>query len=172
MKKIYALFALTFLLVHCASQPLALESRNFSSEPAFKVISEVNRIIPLFQGKGPTVRQVTHILQEPMEYDLSSGHLVSRMEGYTITARFEGELKEEDTVLSQMNWNLAPNEILTYEDVQTAFGPHYITIRQNPSVVVRHNLGHAKKVEFLVHMGEPATNLDQPVRSLLLRSAK
>ncbi len=171
MKKMYALILLTAFLVQCASQPLALENREFSSEASFKIINQINRVIPLIQSGQPTVKKVAEALQERLEYDLTSGTMVARGDGYTVTARFTGELKDEDTVLSQINFNLAPNEVLKYADIQTAFGDDYVTNRQDP-VVIHQKLAHANKVEFLLNLQEPATETDQPVKSLLLRPAK
>ena len=169
MKKLYALVLLSALMVQCATQPLALENQRFTSEAAFKVINEVNRLVPHFQAGRVTAEQVNEIMQQKMEYDLTSGHMVVRADGYTVTARFNGELRDEQTVLSQINFNLAPSEFLSYADVQTAFGDSYVTKRQDPTVVIEQELAHANKVEFLVHLGEPASQSDQPVKSLLLR---
>jgi hypothetical protein len=172
MKKLFALFALTFLIAQCASKPLTLEQKDFSSESAFKAITEINRIVPHFQGSGPTVEQVSQILQTPMEYDLTSGHWIAKLDNYHVTGRFDGDLKEEKTVLEQVNFNFAPNEVMTYADIQSAFGTNYVTTRHTQSVVVRQNLAHAGKVELLVHLSDPAEMVSQPVRSLLLRSKK
>lgn len=170
MKKIFALWTLTLLISQCASKPLALEQKDFSSEAAFKAITEINRIIPHFQRGNPTVEQISEILQHEMQYDLPSGYWVATLDSYSVTARFDGELKDEKTALTQVNFNFAPKNILSYADVQSAFGSDYVTTRQAQSVVVRQNLAHAGGVEVLVHLGEPAHVSEQPVRSLLVRS--